>query len=96
MFYRGRLYLDDWSSWAASIQRLGAIADEFPVAHLINNHIEMTSTPGVAYPYGTAFQPEERVLELTREHLIELHEALQAMPVPVDEVHDDFIITPVG
>ena len=42
MFYRGRLYLEDWDAWAASIKRLRAMADDYPVSHLINNHIEMT------------------------------------------------------
>lgn len=57
MFYRGRLYLEDWDAWAASILRLRRLADEVPVAHLVNNHIEMTREAGVDYPIGTTWQP---------------------------------------
>ena len=92
MFYRGRLYLDDWSSWAASIQRLGAIADEFPVAHLINNHIEMTSTPGVDYPIGTTWQPDEPPMQMTRAMLDVAIKATEEIDRPGIYIYDDFMI----
>ena len=40
MFYRGRLYLEDWDAGYGIRKR--SIADRYPVAHLVNNHIEMT------------------------------------------------------
>ena len=92
MFYRGRLYLEDWTAWAASIQRLGAIADEFPVAHLVNNHIEMTTTPGVDYPIGTTWQPDEPPMQMTRAMLDVAIEATEVIDRPGIFVYDDFMI----
>ncbi|MEM8766408.1 MAG: MBL fold metallo-hydrolase [Pseudomonadota bacterium] len=92
MFYRGRLYLDDWAAWAASIQRLGAIADEFPVAHLVNNHIEMTSTAGVDYPIGTTWQPDEPPMQMTRAMLDVAIEATEKIDKPGIYIYDDFMI----
>ncbi|MEM6708054.1 MAG: MBL fold metallo-hydrolase [Pseudomonadota bacterium] len=92
MFYRGRLYLDDWDAWAASIKRLGAIADEYPVAHLINNHIEMTTTPGVDYPIGTTWQPNEPPMEMTRAMLDVALEATDTISKPGIYIFDDFMI----
>ncbi len=92
MFYRGRLYLDDWQAWAASIQRLGAIADEFPVAHLVNNHIEMTNTPGVDYPIGTTWQPDEPPMQMTRAMLDVAIEATEDIDKPGIYIYDDFMI----
>lgn len=92
MFYRGRLYLDDWEAWAASIQRIGAIADEFPVAHLVNNHIEMTNTPGVDYPVGTTWQPDEPPMEMTVEMLDVAIEASRTIDRPGIYIYDDFML----
>ncbi|MEE4380473.1 MAG: MBL fold metallo-hydrolase [Pseudomonadales bacterium] len=92
MFYRGRLYLDDWEAWSASIRRLGRIADEYPVAHLVNNHIEMTTTPGVDYPVGTTWQPDEPPMQMTREMLDVAIEATRTIDRPGIYVYDDFLI----
>ncbi len=92
MFYRGRLYLEDWEAWAASIRRLGAIADEYPVAHLVNNHIEMTTTPGVDYPIGTTWQPEEPPMQMTRAMLDVAIGATEVISAPGIYVYDDFLI----
>ncbi len=92
MFYRGRLYLDDWNAWAASIRRLGALADEYPVAHLVNNHIEMTSTAGVDYPIGTNWQPDEPPMQMTRAMLEVAIEATRHIDEPGIYIYDDFLI----
>ena len=43
----------------------------------------MTSTPKVVYPYGTTYQPDEHVLQLTAAHVLELDAALTALgPTP--------------
>jgi len=95
--YPGRLYVQDFASYQASILRLAAFTDDKPLCHVLGTHVEMTSTPGVDYPVGTTFQPNEHVLELGREHLLELNQALIAMGnTPQYEVHDDFIIYPLG
>jgi glyoxylase-like metal-dependent hydrolase (beta-lactamase superfamily II) len=95
--YPGHLFISAWTDYKASILRLvnfTAAADK-PVCHVLGTHIEMTSTPGVHYPYGTVYQPNEHVLQLTRDTLLELNAACQAMGnTPVQQVHDDFIIVP--
>ena len=92
MFYRGRLYLDDWEAWAASIRRLDLIADEYPVAHLVNNHIEMTDTPGVDYPIGTTWQPNEPPMQMTKAMLDVAVEATETIEKPGIYVYDEFLI----
>ena len=92
MFYRGRLYLDDWDAWAASIRRLDSIADEYPVAHLINNHIEMTTTPGVDYPVGSTWHPDEPPMEMTKAMLDIAVEATETIDRPGIYIYDDFMI----
>jgi hypothetical protein len=95
--YPGHLFISAWTDYKASILRLAnftAAADK-QVCHVLGTHIEMTSTPGVHYPYGTVYQPNEHVLQLTRDTLLELNAACQAMGnTPVQQVHDDFIIVP--
>jgi hydroxyacylglutathione hydrolase len=93
--YPGFLFISSFTQYRASIEKLVVFTESNPVKWILGNHIEMTSTPGVVYPYGTNEQPDEHVLQLKRTHLVELNDALAAMAGnPVDEVHDDFIITP--
>lgn len=95
--YPGFLFVSNWNDYRASIARLAAFAAGHPVAHVLGAHVEMTSTPGQAYPYMTTFQPAEHVLQLTAANIAELDTALdQAGPTPPnnDIVLDDFIISP--
>ena len=92
MFYRGRLYLDDWDAWKASIKRLRALADDYPVTHLVNNHIEMTTTAGVDYPIGTTWQPEEPPMEMTLSMLDEAVEATEEITEPGIYRYEHFLI----
>jgi hydroxyacylglutathione hydrolase len=93
--YPGFLFISVWNDYRNSIQRLVDFTQDKPVCWVLGTHIEMTSTPGVVYPYGTAYQPNEHVLQLTKAHLIELNNACQAMGnTPVQQVHNDFIIFP--
>lgn len=92
MFYRGRLYLDDWDSWAASIRKLRGIANDNPVAHLVNNHIEMTREPGVDYPIGTTWQPNEPPMQMTLEMLDQAVKATYEIEDPGIYRYDDFLI----
>jgi hydroxyacylglutathione hydrolase len=56
----------------------------------------MTNQPGVDYEIRSPTHPNERRLELTSEHLSELHGALVDMGDEAkQEIHDDFIIAPV-
>ena len=95
-FYPGRLYIKDWAAFALSTQRLVDFVSTHKISFILGNHIEMTGTPGKDYPTGTVFQPEEHVLPMKIETLIELNEALKRLgDKPVREVHNDFIIYPV-
>jgi glyoxylase-like metal-dependent hydrolase (beta-lactamase superfamily II) len=97
LFIIGAVGQGNFAVFRDSIQRMVDFTTDKPVTWVLGTHVEMTSTPGVAYPYGTDFQPLERVLELTRDHLVELLDALIAMgSTPFQDVHDDFIITPAG
>ncbi|MBO6557998.1 MAG: MBL fold metallo-hydrolase [Pseudomonadales bacterium] len=92
MFYRGRLYLDDWEAWKLSILRLRALADDFPVAHLVNNHIEMTRIAGVDYPIGSTWQPNEPPMEMTLQMLDEAVQATNEITKPGIYTYDHFLI----
>jgi len=92
MFYRGRLYIEDWEAWAASIRRLGQIAEAFPVSHLVNNHIEMTSAPGVDYPVGTTYQPDEPPMQMTLGMLDVALGATETIEKPGIYIYDAFMI----
>jgi len=95
--YPGLLFIPDWTTYRASIHRLAAFAATRVITHVLGAHVEMTSTPKVVYPYGTTFQPNEHVLELSAAHLTELSDALDALgPTPPQrpDVHDDFVINP--
>ena len=93
--YPGRLYVDDWAAYRASVTRLAAFAHARTISLLVGGHIEMSQTPKQDYPLGSTFQPNEHALPLSLAHLDELDAALGAIgATPRREVHDDFIIDP--
>ena len=93
--YPGRLYVQDFSAYFASIQRLLRFTADKPVAHILGNHIEQTSTPYLDYPVGTKYQPEEHPLALSRAHLLELAGGLEEMKShPLRRAFRDFTIWP--
>lgn len=77
--YPGRLYVQDLPAFEASVDRLIKFTEGKPIANVLGNHIEETSTPFVDYPVGTMYQPNEHELELSRGSLLELKDALQIM-----------------
>jgi glyoxylase-like metal-dependent hydrolase (beta-lactamase superfamily II) len=77
--YPGRLYITDFPAYLASTRRLVQFTESKPVAHILGNHIEQSSTPFVDYPIGTTYQPQEHILELGRAHLLELLAGLEAL-----------------
>ena len=94
--YAGRLYIDDFAAYVQSIGRLVDHVAAEDVCHVLGTHIEMTSTPGVDFPFGAEEHPDEHALGLTVDHLVELRDAVETMGVePVYEVHDDFIVYPL-
>jgi hydroxyacylglutathione hydrolase len=93
--YPGRLYVCDWPAFAASIDRLIEWCARRPVTHLLGCHIEMTATPGVDYPAGWNYQPDEPPLELATDHLKQIQATLKAHNLQPDRyVLPQMIITP--
>lgn len=99
--YPGRLYIQSGqiATYRASIARLANFVAGKDVCSVLGTHIEMTNAAGVDYAFGdtTHDNPPEHVLRLTVEHLLELRDATAAMSdnATLEEVHDDFIITPL-
>jgi hypothetical protein len=55
----------------------------------------MTTTPGVDYPVGWTYQPEEPPLQLTTDHLTQLQATLRANNLrPGRYVLPQMIVTP--
>ena len=95
--YPGRLYVRDFHAFQASVERLIDFTKGKPVAHLLGNHIEQSSTPFLDYPVGTMYQPDEHELPLARGALFELREALVGMQgAPKRLALRDFSVWPSG
>ena len=95
--YPGRLYVQDFPAFQASVERLIDFTKGKPVAHLLGNHIEESSTPFLDYPVGTMYQPNEHELQLARGSLLELDEALISMHgTPKRLALRDFSVWPSG
>ncbi|EDM75800.1 beta-lactamase-like protein [Plesiocystis pacifica SIR-1] len=94
--YPGRLYIADFGTYVTSIQRMVDFVDGKEVCAVLGTHVEMTTTPGVDFEFGSTHHPNEHGLWLGLEHLVELRDAVVAMNgTPAYEVHDDFIIYPL-
>jgi hydroxyacylglutathione hydrolase len=94
--YPGRLYIRDFAIYKASTERLIAFLQGKPVAHLLGNHIEQTSTPFKDFPIGSIYHPNEHVLELTFGTLLELENGLESMQdAPHRLATRDFTIWPL-
>jgi glyoxylase-like metal-dependent hydrolase (beta-lactamase superfamily II) len=95
--YPGRLYVFDWPGFVRSIDRLVDWCAQRRVSYLLGCHIEMTTTPGVDYPAGWSYQPDETSLELTTGHLGQIQTTLKVHDLqPGRYVLPQMIITPVG
>jgi hydroxyacylglutathione hydrolase len=95
--YPGRLYVKDFPGFQASIERMIRFTEGKPVAQILGNHIEQSSTPFLDYPVGTMYQPNEHELALSRGSLLELEDALQSMHgIAKRLAMRDFSVWPVG
>lgn len=91
--YPGRLYVEDYPAFAASIDRLADFATGNPVSVILGCHIEMTMAAGRDYPLGTSFQPNERPLPLTVDQLLRVRQATHAVADrPGAHAFDDVVI----
>lgn len=94
--YPGNIYVKNWQDYKASITRLFNFSKDHDIKSILGSHIEMTLEPGVAYPVGTTYQPDEAALALKADRLDILHSALEKAAKPEKMIFDDFIITPMG
>ncbi|GLZ79637.1 hypothetical protein Afil01_44440 [Actinorhabdospora filicis] len=74
--YPGRLYVQDWDAFAATIDRLVAWSDAHEVSHVLGCHIEMSIEDGQDYPRGWNYTPYERALPMTVEDLRDVQAAV--------------------
>jgi hydroxyacylglutathione hydrolase len=94
--YPGRLYISDFPTYVASIQRLVDFSGANEITWVLGTHIEMQNVPGQQFPFGSTHHPNEHPLELTPGHLVELLNGVLGMQSnPHIEVHADFIIYPL-
>jgi len=95
--YPGRIYVSDFAAFEASLDRLVKFTDGKPIAQILGNHIEQSSTPFLDYPVGTMYQPNEHELALPRGTLLELDAAVKSMHgTPRRYVMRDISVWPVG
>ncbi|MES2744966.1 MAG: MBL fold metallo-hydrolase [Bdellovibrionota bacterium] len=93
--YPGRLYIDNWAQYRTSVGRLVSYMGNKRVSHVLGAHIELSTTPGVDYPIGSSYHPNEHDLPLTFETLKLLNKRLLAIGSTAKyDVQADFIIYP--
>jgi hypothetical protein len=93
IFPLGRLYAPDHAEFARSIDRLVDFAAARPVTHVMGCNIEMTRTPGLDYPIGTKYQPDEPPLQMTVAQLDAVRDAARSASAKRGaHTFDDFII----
>jgi hydroxyacylglutathione hydrolase len=93
--YPGRLYVEDWSAFRDTIDRLITFAATRPVTHVLGCHIEMTKQPGVDYPVRTTYQPDEPPLQMTVAQLGDIRDAIGEMGDRLAQrSFPDFVICP--
>lgn len=94
--YPGRVFVRDFDAFVRSNQRLVDFTRGKTVTHILGCHVEQSTTPYVDYPVGTAYQPSELPLEMSRAHLLEMNDALQQMKESRERVFlSDFTIWPI-
>jgi hydroxyacylglutathione hydrolase len=77
--YPGRIFVRDFNAFVQSNQRLVDFTHGKTVTHILGCHVEQSTTPYLDYPVGTAYQPSELPLQMSRAHLLEMNDALQQM-----------------
>jgi hydroxyacylglutathione hydrolase len=89
----GRLYVEDGSTFLASMTRMVEFAGARDVTRVMGCHVEMTARPGRDFPLGATYQPGERPLPMDPSRLAAVRDATAAV-VARHGVHryDDFIV----
>ena len=88
--YPGHLFIGNHADFRASISRLVTMAQTRSITWVLGTHIEMTSTAGVAYSYGTTFQPAEHTLQMPFSVVTGIDAALGATAACI-ELDDVFV-----
>jgi hydroxyacylglutathione hydrolase len=93
--YPGNIFLSEaeFGDFKKSVERLHRFSQKNPLRMILGAHIEMSSTPGVGYPYGSTYHPQEHRLPLTQENLDELKTYLEKNPPARDKTFNDFRLT---
>ncbi|TAA47275.1 MBL fold metallo-hydrolase [Corallincola spongiicola] len=93
--YPGLIYVKHWQDYRDSVHRLYQFTQTHPVSAVLGAHIEMTTTPGLYYPIGTLYQPNELPLPLSVQDLALLDKQLQSTAQPSEITFDRFVVMPM-
>lgn len=89
----GRLYAPDVPAFVASLDKMVELAARRPVTHVMGCHVEMTRTPGLDYPLGCAYQPDEAPIQMRIDQLVSVRDAARSVAgQPGAHTFDDVII----
>ena len=92
----GRVYISDLDSFRASSQRLVEFIEDRPVSHVLGGHLEMDNE-GMLYEPSSTYHPDERDLQMTREHVLALDQALGDFGrFSIYSPQDDFVLVNTG
>ena len=92
----GRVYISDLDSSRASSQRLVEFIENRPVSHVLGGHLEMDNE-GRLYQPSSTYRPDQRELQLTREHVLALEQAFGVSGrFILYSPQDDFVLVNTG
>ena len=92
----GRVYISDLDSSRASSQRLVRFIESRPVSHLLGGHLEMDNE-GRLYEPSSTYRPDQRELQMTREHVVALEQAFgDSGRFILYSAQDDFVLVNTG
>jgi len=92
----GRVYISDLDSSRASSRRLVEFIENRPVSHVLGGHLEMDNG-GRLYQPSSTYRPDQRELQLTREHVLALEQAFgDSSRFILYSAQDDFVLVNTG
>jgi len=71
----GRLLIDDTAADLASANRVAAFVKDRPITYVLGGHIELNAA-GETFPWESDYHPQEHVLQLSKDDLLALPEAV--------------------
>ena len=92
----GRVYVTDLTSSRASSQRLVKFIENRPLSHVLGGHLEMDNE-GKLYKPSSTYRPDQRELQMTREHVLALGQAFgDSGRFILYSPQDDFVLVNTG